>query len=109
VGLARVRVDQHCLPVGVLAVVAERAFLAALDGSCRTPIAGLCREDSKGGMEFRGLVASTDGKRVFRTSGTAATFDAAAGEKLGRELGAELKKSADADIFDWAEIAAKAA
>ena len=92
-----------------VAVVAERAFLAALDGSCRTPIAGLCRETEGGKMEFRGLVASTDGKRVFRTSGEAPTFDAAAGEKLGRELGAALKQSADADIFDWAEIASKAA
>lgn len=92
-----------------VAVVAERAFLAALDGSCRTPIAGLCREAAGGKLEFRGLVASTDGKRVFRTKGEAATFDAAEGERLGRELGAELKKSADADIFDWAEIAAKAA
>lgn len=93
-----------------VAVVAERAFLAALDGSCRTPIAGLCRESAAGGkLEFRGLVASTDGKRVFRTQGEAATFDAAEGERLGRELGTELKKSADADIFDWAEIAAKAA
>jgi hydroxymethylbilane synthase len=92
-----------------VAVVAERAFLAALDGSCRTPIAGLCREAAGGKMEFRGLVASTDGKRVFRTKGEASAFNAEEGERLGRELGAELKKSADADIFDWAEIAAKAA
>ena len=27
-----------------IAVVTERAFLAALDGSCRTPIAGYARE-----------------------------------------------------------------
>ena len=51
-----------------LAVVAERAFLAALDGSCRTPIAALAQRDAQGGMAFRGLLASVDGKQVFETS-----------------------------------------
>ena len=51
-----------------LAVVAERAFLLALDGSCRTPIAGYARKNSSGGMSFDGLVASVDGKKVLRTS-----------------------------------------
>lgn len=44
-----------------LAVSCERAFLAALDGSCRTPIAGLAEKDAEGGCRFRGLVASPDG------------------------------------------------
>ena len=51
-----------------LAVVAERAFLAALDGSCRTPIAALAQRDSHGGMAFRGMLLSIDGTKVFETS-----------------------------------------
>lgn len=54
-----------------LAVVCERAFLTALDGSCRTPIAGLAQKNASGGLSFRGLVASPDGKKVFETSRSA--------------------------------------
>ena len=43
------------------AVTAERAFLGRLEGSCRTPIAGLA-EITGGAMQFRGQVLSPDGK-----------------------------------------------
>jgi hydroxymethylbilane synthase len=46
-----------------LAVSCERAFLATLDGSCRTPIAGLAQRNENGSCTFRGLVASPDGKQ----------------------------------------------
>ena len=46
-----------------LAVVCERAFLTTLDGSCRTPIAGLAERNEEGGCTFRGLVATPDGKQ----------------------------------------------
>jgi hydroxymethylbilane synthase len=43
-----------------LCVTAERAFLTKLEGSCRTPIAGLA--ELQGGMiRFRGMTLSTDG------------------------------------------------
>ena len=45
-----------------LSVTAERAFLARLDGSCRTPIAGLA-EWSQEGIRFRGEILSIDGRR----------------------------------------------
>ena len=51
-----------------LAVLCERAFLTALDGSCRTPIAGLAQKTASGGLSFRGLIASPDGKQVYETS-----------------------------------------
>ena len=51
-----------------MAIVCERAFLTALDGSCRTPIAGLAQPSGSGGMSFRGLIASPDGKTVFETT-----------------------------------------
>lgn len=85
-----------------VAVVTERAFLAALDGSCRTPIAGLCRQGGDGGMTFRGLVASPDGKRVLETSRVSGVYTAEEGVKLGRDAGEELKKNAPSDMFDWA-------
>ena len=46
-----------------LAVSCERAFLETLDGSCRTPIAGLAYRDSDGNCNFRGLIASPDGTK----------------------------------------------
>ena len=51
-----------------IAIQCERAFLGTLDGSCRTPIAGLAQKNDKGGFTFRGLVASPDGKNVYTTS-----------------------------------------
>lgn len=51
-----------------LAVVAERAFLTALDGSCRTPIAGYARKNDAGGLSFKGLVASLDGSKMYETT-----------------------------------------
>lgn len=47
-----------------LAVTAERAFLAELEGSCRTPIAGYARLDH-GLLNFRGQVLSPDGKKAY--------------------------------------------
>ena len=51
------------------ALVAERAFLSVLDGSCRTPIAGHARIVS-GKLDFRGMVLRADGSESFevRTS-----------------------------------------
>ncbi len=58
-----------------LAVVCERAFLEALDGSCRTPIAGLAQRDGAGGLTFRGLIAAVDGSKIFQTSRCEASRD----------------------------------
>lgn len=50
-----------------LSVDCERAFMAGLDGSCRTPLAGLAQK-SNGGLYFRGLVAKPNGSVVYETS-----------------------------------------
>jgi porphobilinogen deaminase len=141
-----------------VAVVTERAFLAALDGSCRTPIAGGCgraawgcsmggscfcvclgggaqvqhflssqlqsnspplrpascrccslccwpagyaRRGEDGKLHFRGLVAATDGSKIYETSRVGSSFDAAEGERVGREAGEELKKQAGPEFFVW--------
>lgn len=55
-----------------MAVLCERAFLAALDGSCRTPIAGHAVKDpASGRLTFQGLIATTDGKEVRMGQGEA--------------------------------------
>ena len=43
----------------------ERSFLATLDGSCKTPIAGQAKLID-GKLHFRGLVSSPDGQKMFR-------------------------------------------
>ena len=50
-----------------LAVTAERAVLARLDGSCRTPIAGLAELTEKGGFVFRGMILTPDGRQAHET------------------------------------------
>ena len=90
-----------------VAVVAERSFLAALDGSCRTPIAGLCRQGADGGLTFRGLIARTDGSDILETAMTSGTFTAEEGVRVGAAAGAELKGRAGPGFFDWAEAQAK--
>ena len=83
-----------------LAIVCERAFLSALDGSCRTPIAGLARMAPGGQMTFRGLVARPDGSKVYETTREGAANEASA-VAMGREAGEQLKKDAGAAFFDW--------
>ncbi|MGF1563221.1 MAG: hydroxymethylbilane synthase [Geminicoccaceae bacterium] len=73
----------------------ERAMLAALDGSCRTPIAGLARL-SGDTIHLDGLVARTDGSEVLRTARDGASVDAV---RLGRDAGEELKRRAGPGFF----------
>src|SRR5262249_29799146 len=77
------------------ALLAERAFLAVLDGSCRTPIAGHATI-AAGRLRFRGLIARPDGSAHFATEREGA---AGAAEELGADAGRELKACAGADFF----------
>lgn len=77
-------------------VRAERALLAALDGSCHTPIAGYV-DSADHVLHLRALVARPDGSACLRTARTGAPGDA---EALGRDAGAELKARAGRGFFD---------
>jgi len=77
------------------ALAAERAFLAALGGSCRTPIAGHARLDGDT-VRFRGLLAKTDGSDAIEVSRQGRRADAAA---LGADAGHEIKTRAGAGFF----------
>ena len=77
-------------------LAAERAFLARLDGSCQTPIAGLAVLDA-GGLWLRGEILRSDGSRVIAGEMRGAVGD---GPDLGRALAAELLGRAGSGFFD---------
>ncbi len=88
--LAPINISEHAVTT-----TAERAFLQALDGSCRTPIAAMARIDN-GTLFFLGEVLTPDGKHCWRRQhsvalGSDATETARA---LGLKLGAEIKAEA---------------
>ena len=78
------------------ALACERAFLAALDGSCKTPIAGHATL-SGDAIEFRGLIARPDGKAAHDIRANGHIKDAAA---IGDGAARELKRIAGPHFFD---------
>jgi hydroxymethylbilane synthase len=77
------------------ALAAERAFLAVLDGSCRTPIAGHARLAGDA-LHLRGLIVTPDGRESFETERRGSGRDAVA---LGADAGRELRDRAGPDFF----------
>jgi hydroxymethylbilane synthase len=88
-GLRRLLEPLHDQISGVCAG-AERAMLAALDGSCRTPIAGLA-ELVGDRLLLEGLLLKPDGSSEIRGTREGGIEDA---ERLGTELGRELRRRA---------------
>jgi hydroxymethylbilane synthase len=77
------------------ALAAERAFLALLDGSCRTPIAG--HAVVRGAeLRFHGMILRPDGSDALEVMRDGESAQAAA---LGADAGTELKHRAPADFF----------
>ena len=79
-----------------ICVAAERAFLAVLDGSCRTPIAGLATL-AGGTLTLRGQVLSPDGRRSLECQHEGAP---AAALVIGERAGADLLTRGAAKLFD---------
>jgi hydroxymethylbilane synthase len=69
------------------AVVAERAFLAALGGDCVTPIAAFATDDGEERLLLSGLVSTPDGSRAVRATASGPWVEAA---RLGQDLAATL-------------------
>jgi len=86
----------HDAPTG-LRLAAERAYLAALDGSCETPIAGLAELDG-GTLRLRGEILRPDGSESLRDDASAPVGDGAA---LGRDMARRLLDRAGPGFFDW--------
>ncbi|MDL2406271.1 hydroxymethylbilane synthase [Rhizobium calliandrae] len=79
-------------------VSCERGFLAALDGSCRTPIAGyaVCEGDH---IRFFGMILTPDGRQVHTTTIEGHRRDA---EALGTNAGQAIRAEAGSTFFeDW--------
>jgi hydroxymethylbilane synthase len=82
-------------PETLACVTCERGFLEALDGNCKTPIAGQARiVDGK--IKFRGLIAMPDGSQKFETESEGAIEDALT---IGRKAGEKLKAEAGEKFF----------
>ena len=79
-----------------IALACERAFLAVLEGSCKTPIAGHATV-SGAAIEFRGLVARPDGAAAHDIAGHGSREDAVI---IGADAGRELKHLAGPGFFD---------
>ena len=86
----------HDVPTGQR-LAAERAFLAALDGSCETPIAGLAVLLG-GNIQLRGEVLRPDGSQALNAATECLIED---GAKAGREMAQDLLQQAGDGFFDW--------
>jgi hydroxymethylbilane synthase len=78
-----------------ICVAAERAFLARLEGSCRTPIAGLAMLEN-GTLAFRGMTLSPDGVQCVETVATGAPKEAAV---IGTDAAEDILSRGGRDIF----------
>ena len=85
----------HDVPTGQ-ALACERAFLAALDGSCRTPIAGYATV-AAGQLSFSGMILTPDGSDVRAVARNGLGVDAAA---IGAEAGADVRARAGGHFFE---------
>ena len=94
--MARMLEAIHDAPTG-LRVDAERAYLAALDGSCETPIAGLAELDG-GSLRLRGEILRPDGSDLYEGEESGAAED---GAEMGRSLANRLLELAPEGFFDW--------
>lgn len=86
----------HDAPTGQR-LAAERAFLATLDGSCETPIAGTAELDG-GTLRLRGEVLRPDGSEAISDDRTCPVED---GAELGAEMARDLLSRAGPHFFDW--------
>jgi hydroxymethylbilane synthase len=80
-----------------VALAAERAFLAVLDGSCRTPIAGHAVLDGDA-ISFRGMILRPDGSEAFETSRAGHRRDAIA---LGADAGVAKHEGTALNARQW--------
>lgn len=78
------------------ALTCERAFLAALDGSCRTPLAGHAAIDGDR-IRLSGMILTPDGRETHEISREGNVAEAAA---LGRAAGDAIRARAGTRFFE---------
>lgn len=84
-------------PVCEATVLCERAFLRALDGNCRTPIAGQAVVEN-GCLKFEGLIALPNGRNLIRSK---VYGDLSKPEQLGLLAAEEIKKMAGVGFSEF--------
>ena len=77
-------------------VVAERAFLAHLQGGCQVPL-GCYSKINKGMLEMSGFVASVDGKQYIRED---ISGELKNGAEIGIQLGEKMLQKGAGEILD---------
>jgi hydroxymethylbilane synthase len=82
-------------PASATAVACERSFLARLDGSCKTPIAGIAEIDGNL-LRFRGLILAPDGSACYAVERTGPAEHA---RQIGFDAGEELLARAGPDFI----------
>jgi hydroxymethylbilane synthase len=101
---ARALLAKLSIPQFAVAIAAERGFLEALDGSCRTPIGALAVQKGDS-LSFIGEILTPDGARRWRREETIALAgDAeAAAATLGKKLGAAIRAEAGENFIQSLE------
>ena len=84
-------------PATTIAVLAERAMLAALDGSCQTPIAGYAQIDEEQKLTLHGMILRPDGTEKAEIKSTGNANEA---EKLGARVAEQLIMEAGSDLLN---------
>jgi hydroxymethylbilane synthase len=79
-----------------VALACERAFLATLDGSCRTPIAGHAQVEGDR-FRFHGMILTPDGTEAHEITAEGKAGEAAA---IGRKAGANIRAKAGTRFFE---------
>lgn len=92
--VARLLAPINHAPTGA-ALACERGFLAALDGSCRTPIAGLATVDGDR-ISFSGMILTPDGRESHEISAEGAAADA---HSIGHDAGMRIREMAGEGFF----------
>lgn len=98
---AKSRISPLNCQASEFAITAERAFLRALDGSCRTPIAALALWDGTI-MTFKGQVVAKDGSARFSDEDTQNVTQVIEAYDLGFRLGQGVRQAAGKHI-QWDE------
>lgn len=78
-----------------LAVTAERTFLTKMEGGCQVPIAGFATVNEHDEVSFTGLIASPDGKELYKQHVTGKNP-----EELGKQVAEALTKQGAKDLID---------
>lgn len=85
-----------------LAVTAERALLATLEGGCAAPVGALAVPGRGGSMKLDAVAAAPDGSRTLRRHAAAQVTTEAEARGLGERLASELLDAGAAALIEEA-------